>query len=91
VPAAIAVTGATGRLGSRVARRLADRGLDQRLIVRDPARATALPGATIAVASFDDANAARTALEGVRLAFMVSASETPDRVAQHVAFVDAAA
>jgi len=34
----IAVTGATGGVGTRVARRLASRGLAQRLIVRDPAR-----------------------------------------------------
>jgi uncharacterized protein YbjT (DUF2867 family) len=31
----IAVTGATGGLGGRVARRLADRGVGQRLVVRD--------------------------------------------------------
>jgi NAD(P)H dehydrogenase (quinone) len=30
-----AVTGATGELGGRVARRLADRGIAQRLLVRD--------------------------------------------------------
>jgi uncharacterized protein YbjT (DUF2867 family) len=35
----IAVTGATGELGGRVARRLAERGVRQRLIVRDASRA----------------------------------------------------
>ena len=35
---ALAVTGSTGRLGSRVARRLSQLGVDQRLVVRDPAR-----------------------------------------------------
>jgi hypothetical protein len=34
----IAVTGATGEVGGRVARRLASRGLAQRLIVRNPKR-----------------------------------------------------
>ena len=34
----IAVTGATGGLGGRVAERLADRGARQRLVVRDPGR-----------------------------------------------------
>jgi uncharacterized protein YbjT (DUF2867 family) len=31
----VAVTGATGGLGGRVARRLADAGVRQRLVVRD--------------------------------------------------------
>ena len=41
----IAVTGATGWLGGRVARRLAKRGVGQRLVVRDPGRAPELAGA----------------------------------------------
>jgi len=32
----IAVTGATGQLGGRIARRLAADGIPQRLLVRDP-------------------------------------------------------
>jgi len=86
----IAVTGATGRLGGRVARRLAELGVDQRLLVRDPARAPALPGSHIATAEYSDRAAVRVALSGVHTVFMVSASETPDRVQQHLAFVDAA-
>jgi uncharacterized protein YbjT (DUF2867 family) len=35
----IAVTGATGDLGGRVARELAARGVEQRLVVRDPTAA----------------------------------------------------
>jgi NAD(P)H dehydrogenase (quinone) len=34
----IALTGATGAVGSRLAARLAQAGVRQRLIVRDPAR-----------------------------------------------------
>ncbi|MCW2601959.1 MAG: Nitrogen transcription regulator, NmrA family [Pseudonocardiales bacterium] len=86
----IAVTGSTGQLGGRVARLLADAGVAQRLVVRDPARAPSLPGADVAQAAFDDPAAVRTALAGVDTVLMVSASETPDRVAQHVAFIDAA-
>ncbi|MFD0597647.1 NmrA family NAD(P)-binding protein [Catellatospora coxensis] len=41
--ATIAVTGATGRLGARVAHRLAEAGLPQRLVVRDPSRAPNCP------------------------------------------------
>jgi NAD(P)H dehydrogenase (quinone) len=87
---ALAVTGSTGRLGSRVARGLSELGVDQRLVVRDHSKAPALPGAHIATADYDDSAAVRTALTGARTVFMVSASETPDRVRQHVAFIDAA-
>lgn len=86
----IAVTGATGGLGGRVARRLAATAVAQRLVVRDPARAPDLDGAEVARASFADVDAARRALHGIETVFMVSGSETPDRLAQHRAFVDAA-
>ncbi|MFF4414768.1 SDR family oxidoreductase [Streptosporangium sp. NPDC001559] len=86
----IAVTGVTGRLGGRVAARLAASGTSQRLVVRDPARAPRLDGARVARADFADGEAARQALDGIETLLMVSASEAPDRVAQHRAFVDAA-
>ncbi len=86
----IAVTGATGRLGGRVAARLAAAGADQRLVVRDPARAPQPAGAEIVQADYADAEAVRRALRGTETVLMVSASESPDRVAQHRAFVDAA-
>jgi len=87
----LAVTGATGRVGSRVARRLAAAGVAPRLVVRDPSRAPDLPGAVAVGAEYGDAAAARRALEGVETLFMVSAAEERDRVATHRAFVDAAA
>jgi uncharacterized protein YbjT (DUF2867 family) len=87
----IAVTGATGRVGGRVASRLASAGVPQRLVVRDPARAPALPGADVVAAEYADGDAVRSALTGVRTVFMVSASESPDRVDQHRTFIDAAA
>jgi NAD(P)H dehydrogenase (quinone) len=86
----LAVTGASGRLGGRVARRLARLGTGQRLIVRDPTRAPQLPGAEVVIASYDDFESASRALRGVQTAFMVSAAETPQRVDQHKRFVDAA-
>ncbi len=46
----VAVTGATGQVGGRVAARLAALGVAQRLIVRDAARAPALAGAEVAEA-----------------------------------------
>jgi uncharacterized protein YbjT (DUF2867 family) len=90
-PPTIAVTGATGRLGNRVARRLSAAGHGQRLLVRDPARAPQLPGAAVARADFADRDTVREALSGIRTVLMVSASETLDRVDQHRAFIDAAA
>ena len=87
----LAITGATGRLGGRIARRIASAGASQRLVVRDPRRAPDLPGATAVPASYAERDAVRAALEGVATVLMVSASESADRVAQHLAFVDAAA
>ena len=83
--------GATGRPGGRVARRLAAVGANQRLLVRDPSRAPDLAGASAVRASFDDQPAVEAALAGVATVLMVSASETPDRVDQHRAFIDATA
>jgi len=86
----IAVTGATGQLGSRVARRLSEAGVAQRLVVRDPARAPELSGAEVAQAAYGDNAALLNALDGVHTLLMVSASESADRVSLHRATVDAA-
>ena len=88
---AVAVTGATGVVGGGVARRLATAGLDQRLVVRSPGRTPALPGAGVAVASYGDAESAHSALTGIDTVFMVSGAEEPNRRADHLTFVDAAA
>lgn len=79
----IAVTGATGRLGGRVARRLADAQVAQRLVVRDPSRAPRLCNATVAQAAYEQPDSMRRALAGTRVVLMVSASETPDRRRSH--------
>jgi uncharacterized protein YbjT (DUF2867 family) len=89
--AAIAVTGATGVVGGGVARRLAAAGVRQRLIVRSPNRTPALPHADVAVASYDDAAAAKDALSGIETLFMVSGAEEPNRLHAHLTFVTAAA
>jgi NAD(P)H dehydrogenase (quinone) len=85
----IAVTGATGRLGGRVARLLAGRGVAQRLAVRRPDRAPALPGAIAVRCAYDQPDQVVAALDGVDTVLMVSGSETPDRVEQHRTFIDA--
>lgn len=86
----IGVTGATGQLGSRIARRLAASGVPQRLIVRDPARAPELPGAEVAQAAYGEHAALLNALDGVDTLLLLSATESADRVSLHKATVDAA-
>jgi uncharacterized protein YbjT (DUF2867 family) len=73
-----------------VARRLAERGVAQRLVVRDPGRAPALDGAEVVPGSYDDREGLRRAFQGTRTLFMVSASEDPDRLALHDNVVRAA-
>lgn len=88
----IAVTGATGELGGRVAARLAAAGVSQRLLVRDASRAPQPEGAE--VATFDgyhDRAGMAAALRGTHTLFLVSARESADRLAEHRSAVDAAA
>jgi nucleoside-diphosphate-sugar epimerase len=62
----ILVTGATGKVGSRLAKRLAQRGQPVRALVRDPARATDLRGAGIELVQGDllDASSLAAAVRG---------------------------
>ncbi len=87
----LALTGSTGRLGGRIARLLADAGVPQRLLVRDLARAPSLALSTPAVAAFSDSAAVQHALADIDVVLMISAAESPNRVAEHIAFVNAAA
>lgn len=87
----LAVTGSTGVLGGMVARGLAEAGFSQRLLVRDAGRAPQLPDSPAVVAGYADAAGSRSALQGTKTLFMVSASEAEDRLQQHCTFVDAAA
>ncbi|MBS2033139.1 MAG: NAD(P)-dependent oxidoreductase [Deltaproteobacteria bacterium] len=63
----ILVTGATGKVGSRLVKRLAERGDQVRALVRDPARAASLESERIELAQGDllDARSLATAVRGV--------------------------
>jgi NAD(P)H dehydrogenase (quinone) len=81
----IAVTGATGAVGSRVAASLER----PRLVVRDAARAPAEADVRVA-SSYGAKDEMRAALEGVDTLFLIPAAESPNRVEQHKTAVDAA-
>ncbi|MDT0277884.1 NmrA family NAD(P)-binding protein [Blastococcus goldschmidtiae] len=89
----IAVTGATGAVGGRVAARLSAAGATLRLVVRDPSRAPRLPGADVVAVpgGYADGAGLRTALTGVDTLYLVSAAEAEDRLQQHLTAVEAAA
>lgn len=88
--AAVAVTGATGALGGRIAARLADHGVPQLLIARDPSRLPSLPGArNRGPASYDDPAAMRAALDGAATLVLISSRPTGKRLEEHAAAVHA--
>ena len=86
---AIAITGATGALGGRIARRLAERGVPTRLIARDTSRAPGLPLSEAVTAAYLDRPAMVKALEGIDTVFFVSGFEAEDRLRHHRSAVDA--
>jgi NAD(P)H dehydrogenase (quinone) len=93
----IAVTGATGALGGRVAERVAAgaaaAGAAVRFVVRDPARAPRLDGAEVTAfpGGYADGPGFTDALRGVHTLYLVSAAEAEDRLAQHLTAARAAA
>lgn len=86
----IALTGVTGNLGKEVARSLSEAGIPARHLARSPELAEAFSNAEIVKASYENSPQAQKALEGIDVLFMVSASEHPQRVHQHLDFIDAA-
>lgn len=86
----MAVTGATGALGSRIAARLADQDVPQLLVARDPSRLPDLPGSQHrGPAAYDDAAAMRTALEGASTLVLISSHPTGKRLEEHANAVQA--
>lgn len=85
----LAITGATGHVGGRVARLLG--GDLDRVVVRDAARAPSIGRATVRIAEYRDAPAMRAALDGVDVLLLVSAAEARSRLDEHRSAVLAAA
>lgn len=87
----LAITGSTGAVGARVARRLAEAGVAQRLIVRDTANAPELEGAVpVSASDYGNYDEMATALNGVHTLFLISFREAKDRLERHSRAVDAA-
>ena len=86
----VGLTGVTGNIGGRVLSRYAARGLPAVLLARSPNRVRDAAGYEVRRCDYADPEGAVAALRGVDVLLMVSGAETPDRVAQHTSFVDAA-
>lgn len=91
----IAVTGATGHLGSLIIDSLLSRRVapgDITAIIRNEAKAATLAekGVRVAVAPYEDVTALTAALQGTDRLVLVSGSEVGQRLAQHTNVIDAA-
>ncbi len=85
------VTGAAGEVGGRVARRMAELGGRQQLIVRKGARVQELAGAEVReITDYGDKESFRAASEGITTLFLVSGRENKERLTQHKTAIDAA-
>lgn len=86
----IGTTGVTGKLGSKVAQLISEQGISARHLARNPQRAALYDNAELVQAAFENSLEAVEALKGIDVLLMVSASESPNRLQQHFAFLDAA-
>lgn len=90
----IAVTAATGQLGSLVVSSLLDRvpATEIVAVVRDAAKAQPLAdqGVDVRVANYDDSDALNQALSGVDRVLLISGNELGKRFEQHKNVIDAA-
>lgn len=88
----ILVTGATGQLGSIVAKNLNEAGTQIRLLVRNKNKVTDFDNAEVVEGDYTDHASLRLAFKGVERAFIVSIHERPmERAKLHRNAFDAAA
>jgi uncharacterized protein YbjT (DUF2867 family) len=87
----ILITGATGRVGGATLKRLSDRGVPVRALVRTPEKAAALAALEVetVIGDLAQTRSLEVALEGVTAALLVSPLD-PHQVALQGHFVDAA-
>ena len=85
----IAITGATGYLGSRVAQKLSEQGINTRLIARTPTKAPELSNSETVQASYQDFDSMKAALEAVDGVLFVSSNELSGRLEAHKTVIDA--
>ncbi|MFD3745460.1 NAD(P)H-binding protein [Nocardia sp. NPDC058633] len=90
MPQTIAISGASGKIGGRVAGLLAPSSARLRLLGRRVEHIAPIEGATTATVDFGDPATVASALDGVQTFFFVSATESADRAAQQIAVVNAA-
>ena len=86
----IGITGVTGKLGSKVAQLISEQGISARHLARNPQRAALYDNAELVQAAFENSLETVEALKGIDVLLIVSASESPNRLQQHFAFLDAA-
>lgn len=86
----IAITGATGAIGFRVAHLLADQDQSLRLLVRDAGRAPQVGAEVAIISDYTDSAAARIGFVGCDTMLLVSARESADRITEHRSMIDAA-
>jgi uncharacterized protein YbjT (DUF2867 family) len=68
----ILITGGTGLVGGGILRSLSQQGVPARALVRDPQKATALPGITWVTGDLANRDSLKKAFEGVRTFFLVT-------------------
>ena len=86
----IAVTGASGALGSIAIKELVSKiGSDVVALARSPAKAGGL-GVPVRHADYDKPDTLSSALEGVETLFFISSPDVGSRVRQHTAVLNAA-
>lgn len=88
--AVIGITGVTGKLGSYVAKIVAENGKKAVHLARTPGKAKVYDSAEIRKMSYANTDETIESLKGIDILLMVSAGENPNRVEEHKGFLDAA-
>ncbi|WP_025022978.1 NAD-dependent epimerase/dehydratase family protein [Ligilactobacillus hayakitensis] len=80
----LAITGATGHLGSQLARQLSEAKIETRLLARRPEAVEKLPYTTVFESYYDNSEITLNSLKGIEV---FSGRESQNRVAEHKALI----